>query len=436
MKRVLLFILAFLVFCSSVSALEINREVLPNGLVVLHVERHNLPLVMVTLLVKAGSLDEPKEGLAYLTASLLTEGTKNRSSTMISEEIEFIGANLGASARRDYTTLSLSVLKKNLGKGFEIFSDVLLNPTFLEEEIERKKELTKSSLRQDEESPLFLAQRAFRKEVYGEHPYGRILRGSAEAINAIKRDDIVEFYSDYFLPNNSILSVVGDITPQELDALIKEYLGGWQKKPVPSRRSLPVRRVSKKVVKIDRELTQASIVLGHLGIRRDNPDYYALSVMNYILGGGGFSSRLMASIRDRMGLAYDVHSFFSSNKEPGVFQVMVQTKNESANTVIKEIIRQIKKIRQEGVTDKELEDAKAYLTGSFPRRLDTMRRIADFLAVVEFYGLGLDYIDKYPEYINAVTREDVLRVAREYLDPENYVLVVVAKQSEAKVEAQ
>jgi zinc protease len=187
----------------------------------------------------------------------------------------------------------------------------------------------------------------------------------------------------------------------------------------------------KKVIKIDRDLTQANIVLGHIGISRENPDYYAVSVMNYILGGGGFSSRLMQSIRDSMGLAYDVHSFFRPYKESGTFEIGVQTKNESAQIALDEISKQLERIRKEHVSDEELSEAKSYLTGSFSRRLDTNRKIADFLASVEFYNLGDDYVKKYADYINAVTKEDVLRVAQKYLDPEQYILVVVANQKKA-----
>jgi zinc protease len=172
-------------------------------------------------------------------------------------------------------------------------------------------------------------------------------------------------------------------------------------------------------------------MLGNLGIRREDPDYYAVSVMNYILGGGGFSSRLMQSIRDEKGLAYDVRSFFAAQKESGYYQISLQTKNESANTALDEIITQIKRITAEPVSDEELSEAKSFLTGSFLRRLDTNRKIADFFAAVEFFALGLDYRAKYPGYINAVTKEDVLRVARKYLSAEQYILVVVADQKKA-----
>ncbi len=434
LTSICLLLTVYCLLSSKADALNINRTILPNGLIVLHSEKHNLPIVMVTLLMKASQLNEPKEkaGLANLTAELLTEGTKNRKSTAISEEIEFIGASLAASSGSDYTTVTLSVLKKDINKGLELFSDIMLNPTFPESEIDRKRELIKGFLRQREEEPSFLAERAFKREVFGKHPYGRLIEGSVETVDNIKREDLVRFYSDYFLPNNSILSIVGDLTSEELDTLINRYLGEWKKADLPSRiiKKLDEKKI-KKVLKIDRDLTQANIVLGNLGISRDNPDYYAVSVMNYILGGGGFSSRLMQSIRDKKGLAYDVHSFFTSNKEAGMFQVEVQTKNESANTVIDEILRQIERIKKENISDQELSDAKSYLTGSFPRRLDTNRKIADFLASVEFYNLGLDYVEKYPGYINSVTKEDILKVARRYLTPENYVLVVVANQGKA-----
>jgi zinc protease len=427
----------YFLISSSAYALEVSRKTLPNGLVVLQSEKHNLPIVMLTLLVKGGQINEPEEkaGLAYLTAELLTEGTKHRNALEVSEEIEFIGASLGASAERDYTTISLSVLKKDIHKGFELFSDILLNPTFPQDEIERKRELIKGFLKQQEEDPSFLARRAFIKEVFGEHPYGRLIEGYLTTINTITREDVSHFHSEFFLPNNSILSVVGDLTTEELAKLIEQYLSGWKRADLqPGTVDRVHEQRNKKLVKIDKDLKQANILLGNLGISRDNPDYYAVFVMNYILGGGGFTSRLMQTVRDEMGLAYDIHSFFEAYRQGGMFQVGSQTKNESANTVIEEVFRQIERIRKEEVTDEELSDAQAYLTGSFPRRLDTNRKIADFLSLVEFYDLGLDYAEKYPQYINAVTKEDVLRVAKKYLDPENYVLVVVADQKKAHIQ--
>ncbi len=420
-------------------ALAAKRTVLPNGLTVLHSENHSLPIVMVTLIIKSGQIDEPanKSGLANLIAELLTEGTKNRPSKTIAEEIDFIGASLDASAGNDFSTIALSVLKKDVHKGFELLSDVVLNPAFPQDEIGRKKEQIKGSLKQKEEEPSFLAGRAFRKAIFGDHPYGRVLEGSPETIGNVNREDLVKFHADYFLPSNAILSVAGDLAPNEVDDLIGRYFGEWKMSGLPPKIPTPPGEEKiKKVIKIHKDLTQANIVLGLSGISRDNPDYYVASVMNYILGGGGFSSRLMHAIRDRMGLAYDVHSFFAAYEKAGIFQVGVQTKNESANVVVEEILKQLEMIRKETVSDEELADAKAYLTGSFSRRLDTNRKIADFMAVVEFFNLGIDYAEKYRGYVNSVSKDDVLRVAKKYLDPEKLVIVIVANQTKVQLKSQ
>lgn len=432
----IIFLLTFCCFSSvSASSLEVKKSVLPNGLTVIHSNRHNVPIVMATMLIKASQLHEPsnKAGVAYMTAKMLLEGTAKRTSMQISREIEFIGASLDTRVGSDFTTISLSIVKKDIEKGFDVFSDILLNPLFPEAELKRRKDLTKGSLRQQEEDPSFVASKTFIAKTFGEHPYGRLITGDAESIDRISRDDIEKFYKDNYLPDNAVLSVVGDISSEELEALLKKYLGTWKgvKKTTNQPRLVVNNRKDDKpsITLINRDLTQANIILGHRGISRDNQDYYKVSVMNYILGGGGFASRLMKVIRDEKGLTYSIYSMFTANKEPGQFSVEVQTKNESANEVVAEIIRQMRKIRTEPVSDAELNDAKAYLTGSFPRRLETSRKIADFLAIVEFYGLGDDYIEKYYEYINKVTKEDVLEAAKKYLNPDDYVLVIVGNKS-------
>ena len=432
MKPVILTLLIALVFifnCAPLWAIDATRKVLPKGICFLHSEQRNLPVVKVTLLIKASPLNEPPEkaGLANLVSELLMEGTKTRSSDQISDEWEFIGAEVYISTNNDYTAMNLSVLKKDIAKGFELFSDILLNPTFPEAEIERRKDLIKGSLKQMEESPDYVAMRKFRETIYAQHPYGRSVEGTPETLDSIKREDIVAFYKTYYRPNNSILSIVGDITLEESIAFLNRSLSKWEEGKIPEERAFKISELPKtRIITIDRDLTQANIILGHLGIKRSNHDYYAVSVMNYILGGGGFASRLMERIRDDMGLAYDVHSFFTSDKDRGVFQVGVQTKNESAKRVIDVIVEELKKIQKEPVSDDELKDAKAYLTGSFPRRLDTMSKIARFLTMTEFYNLGIDYDRRYAEYIHSVTKDDVLMVSRKYLNPENYVLVIVA----------
>jgi len=418
-------------FPNDSDALDVKRQVLDNGLVLLIVERHNLPVVKVSLGINAGNLMEPEEkaGLSSLVASLLTEGTTSRTAEQISESIEFVGGSIGASGGDDYNSASLSVLKKDIDLGFDLLSDVILNPIFPEDKFNKKKERVKGSLKSKEEDPGFLASREFKKALFGSHPYGRLISGTADSIDNITREDLVEFHLSHYAPENSVMSVVGDVEPEEVEKLIEKYFAKWTAKKV-SKQALPkVEAVRvRETIKIDKDLTQATIKLGHIGVSRDNPDYYSLSVMNYILGGGGFASRLMQNIREEKGLVYDIHSYFRSNRLGGSFQVGLQTKNESANTAIEEILKEIKAIRNIPVTDEELSDAKAFLTGSFPMRIETSSRIANFLVAVEFYGLGVRYIDDYPEYINKVTKEDVTRVASKYLDPEKFILVVVANQ--------
>lgn len=421
-------------------AIEAGRQVLPNGLTVLHLERNNLPLVVISMLVRAGSLEEPpsKPGLSNLTATLMPEGTLTRTASDISAEAEFIGADLSVSAGVDYAQMNLVVLKKDVDKGFELFSDILLNPGFPQAEIDRQKRMIKNSLKAAEDSPSYLASRAFSRELFGANAYGREVEGTPESIDAMTRDDMVAFHSARYVPNASIMAVSGDITQTELNGLIHKYLGKWTARPVvdtePS--APPAKTAGQRKIVIDKsDLTQATIMLGHAGVRRDNPDYYALAVMNYILGGGGFSSRMMEIIRDKMGLAYGVQSSFSAAWKAGDFHVTVQTKNASAKKVIDEILGQMRIMRKQGVTERELASAKSYLIGSFPRRFDSMQGVAGSLVAVEFYGLGLDYEKKYKRLISAVSREDVLRVARRYLDPENYILVVVGSQAITGIKA-
>ncbi|MBI5755937.1 MAG: insulinase family protein [Nitrospirae bacterium] len=391
-------------------------------------------MVNISVAIKAGAIYDPPEkgGVANLTAILLDEGTKKRTSKQIAEEMDFIGGRLSTSGGDDYSSVSLAVLKKDIKTGLDLLSDILLNPSFPEEEVNRKKKETIASIISDKDEPGIVASKAFYKAVFKGHPYGKPVEGEEESVGNITRDDIVSFFQRYYKPNNTIMAVVGDLELKEAVSLIETYFNSWEKSKVKPHDIPPVSRVTKKdSLLIDRNITQANIVLGHTGISRDNPDFYAVSVMNYILGGAGLTSRLSKEIREDKGLAYSVYSSFDVNKYPGAFAVGVQTKNKSARIAIEEILSELKRIREEPVSDDELKDAKAYLTGSFPLKLDTSAKIAGYLIFIEFHNLGLDYFEEYPKKISGVTEDDIIRVAKKYIDPENYVLVAVAKQEEA-----
>ena len=433
-----MFFLPWLGFMEGVSLAmaPIQRVALPNKMVLLLSEEHSLPFITFQLVIDAGSRKDPsgKEGLANLVARGILLGTSRRKATAINEELDSMGAILDASCGRDYAALTFRVLKKDLDRGMDLFLEAVTQPTFPEEEIRPEVEKTLAAIQASEDQPQELAEKKFQETLFPNNPYGHPVEGTKESLPRIRREEIVTFYRDFYHPNNSFLIVVGDITSEEMRAKLFPRLGKWPMGRVPEVAFEATIAKGPKTVKVDRPITQANIILGHGGVNRKNPDFYALTLMNYILGGGGFSSRLMEEIRNKRGLAYAVASFFEPGKYPGSFQVVLQTKNISAKEAISLSLQQMKQIRQQFVTEKELDAAKKYLIGNFPMRLDTQAKMANFLTQIEYYVLGLDYAEQYPKLIQSVTREEVLRVAKAYLYPENCILVVVASLKEAGVE--
>ena len=414
----------------------VQRTLLSSGLVLLVGEEHSLPFVTLQLLIDSGSRRDPsgEEGLASLTARGLLLGTSEHTVNQVNEELDFMGASLNSSSGKDYVTLSLQILKKDLDKGLDLFMEVLTKPTFPEEEINREVEKTLAAIQSEEDQPEEVAEKAFLKALFLNSPYGHPVQGTKESVSRVTREGIVRFYRSYYHPHSAILTVVGDITDAEIKTKLIPRLEKWPRGEIPKLPFATTFEKGPKTVKIDRPITQANVILGHAGVSRENPDFYALTVMNYILGGGGFASRLMEEIRNKRGLAYSVASFFDPGKYPGSFQIVLQTKNASAKEAISLSLQQMERIRKEFVSEKDLEAAKKYLIGSFPMRLDTQGKLANFLSQVEYYGLGLDYPKKYPSLIRSVTREDILRVAKKYLHPKKYVLVIVANLNEAGME--
>ncbi len=416
----------------AVAALKPERRVLDNGLVLIVLERHALPMVNVTLSLRAGSIYDPpgQEGLAGLTNSCLSRGTKKRTAVQISREIDFVGGSLSATTGMDFANLSLKILKKEIGLGFDLLADVLIRPAFSADELEREKQEVIADIIHQEDEPRVVASKAFYKMVFGSHPYWHPTEGTKESVPKAVRGQLVTFHQKYYRPNNAVMVVVGDITLAEVNRLLDKYFADWESKDIDFPQVTPA-PVPAKIQRefIDKPLSQATIVLGHLGISRNNPDYYAAYVMNYILGGGGFSARLLTNIRDNQGLAYSVGSYFHTNLQPGSFQVSAQTKNASASQVVEAILGELKTIYSKPVSGEELDAAKAYITGSFPLKLDTNSKVASYLVYMENYGLGMDYFEKFPRYINAVTKEMVQEAARKYLHPERYTLVIVGNQA-------
>jgi zinc protease len=312
--------------------------------------------------------------------------------------------------------------------------EVLTQPVFPEEEVKRELEKTLAAIQSGEDQPDEVAERAFLKTLFLNSPYGHPVEGTRESVSKLTRERVARFYRSYYHPNNAILTVVGDMTNEELEGKLIPRLEKWPMGEIPKSPFISKFEKEQKTVKISRPITQANILLGHAGVSRGNPDFYAITVMNYILGGGGFVSRLVEEIRNKRGLAYSVASYFDPGKYPGSFQIVLQTKNASAREAIVLSFQEMERIQKELVSEKELEGAKKYLIGSFPMRLDTQGKLVNFLTQVEYYGLGLDYPERYPSLIQSVTRDEVLRVAKKYLHPKKYVLVIVANLKEAGME--
>ena len=410
-----------------------KRSVFDNGIVLLTSEQKALPMVSIELLIDAGSrYDAPnQEGLANLVAKLLTYGTKRRTALQINETLDFLGASLSTRCSDDLASVSMTILKKDLTTGLELLGDILINSTFPQQEIERQKQSVIASIKARDESPGDIAQRRFAAALFPQSPYGRPVEGTETSVKGIQQKSLREFYERYYRPNRSILAVVGDVSEQESTQALNQAFRSWRKGEPGGKPLVPSVIGSSQVIRVNKDLTQANIMMGHEGVPRNHPDYYAIQVMNYILGGGGFSSRAMDSIRNERGLAYSVYSHFGAEKSHGTFVFVMQTKNDTAEEAIRIAREEIRRMREQPVTDQELDDAKNYLTGSFPLRLDTNHKVASFLAQVEFFRLGLDYPDRYADLIRKVTREDVQRVAKAYLHPEKLITVVVGNQKKA-----
>lgn len=404
-----------------------HREVLPNGIVFLVAERPAIPIVITRVLVRAGAVHDARdrEGLANLTGALVTRGTAKQSGPEIDTAIEFVGGSLEAGAGRDSFSASLAILKKDLDLGLDLLRDVILTPSFPEAELKRKVASIQAAIKRSEESPETVGDRALARAVFPNHPYGRPAEGTIESVGRLTRDDVVKFHRDLFRPDQAIIAVVGAVTVDEARAAITRRFGAWAKpaaSPATVAPAGPGGTPSEQTVKKD--LTQATILLGRQAIRQTDPDYFALSVASYVLGGGS-ASRLYTRVREEGGLAYSIYSHVSPSTYGSSFIIGAQTRTAEVAKVISIVTDELSRMGREPVSDRELGLAKSYLIGSFPLRLTTSGKVADFIGGVEQQRLGLDYPDRYKERIARVTAADVQRVAAKFFAPETFERVVV-----------
>jgi len=415
---------------------KIQRASLKNGLKVMLAEYHQLPIVQLNLVVQTGTAADPpqKAGVGTLTMRMLDEGTRKRTALQIADELDFIGANLFSSASYDGCFVGLQTLKEHLSTAVDIYSDVILHPTFPQQEFERVKKELLTSLIQQRDQPAAVATRVFATRLYGEeHPYGRPNDGTEASVTQITVQDLKDFYEKYARPNNATLIVVGDVTLKELLPTLERHFGSWERKTVPEVKIPEISAETKPMIfLVDKpQAAQSQIRIGHVGLPRSTPDYFPVVVMNTILG-GGFNSRLNWNLREQKGYTYGTGSSFQFRKGAGPFTTTGGFRTDVTDKSVVESLKEINRLKTEEVSESDLRFAKDFLIRSLPRGFETPGQIANQLATLVLYQLPDDYFETYTKNVEAVTAADVKRVAEKYLRPDSMLIAIVGDVAAVK----
>jgi zinc protease len=408
-------------------------KTLSNGLRVFVVSDHAEPSIAAQLLImSAGSIqDSPTmPGIAEMAANMLTQGTEKRSAKEIADSIDFVGGSLGASAGKDATTVSLNIVKKDLDLGFDLMSDVVLHPAFQADELERQRQQLLSGLVQQYQDPDYLASVAFARVVYNGSPYGLPGEGTAETVQKFDRDQLAKFYAANYAPNQSFLAITGDITPEQAFAAAEKYFGAWPKvantavvPPAPTAQS------GQHIWLIDKpDAVQTQIRAGKLGIRRGDPNYIPVEVMNRIFG-GGYNSRLNTEVRVKKGLTYGANSTFSPHKYTGAFLVGTYTRTAATVETTKLVVDLVSQMSSGEVTPQEMNFARDYLAGVYPIQSETAEQVAGRILTVAAFDLPADFNTTYPDKIRSVTSAQVKEMAQKYLSTKDFDIVLAGNVS-------
>jgi zinc protease len=411
-----------------VSLPPIATRQLPNGLKLMIVEQHELPLADFVLLVGSGSTADPasKPGIANLVSAMLREGTTTRKSLEIADQIAFLGIRLSPTSSWESSTLSLHTPTAQLDSALALFADVALHPSFPGNEFERVRKTQLTELLQLRDQGSAIASIAFPAIIYGSaHPYGAPAQGTEASVKALTTGDLQSYYQANFRPNNATLIVVGDVTPAQVEQKINALFGGWQRGEIPQiNYSEPPKSATTTIYLIDKPgAAQSSFRIGAVGVPRSTRDYFALTVMNTILG-GSFTSRLNQNLRETRGYTYGAGSRFDMRRSAGPFLASAEIVTAKSDSALLEFMKELNGIRQL-VPPTELSRAKRYLQLQLPGNFETTQQIAAALVPVALYGLPLDYYNNYVQNIEAVTQADVARVAQQYINPGSLAVVIV-----------
>jgi zinc protease len=414
-----------------------TETTLSNGVVVLIMENHRLPMISIQYNISgAGPLFEPANtpGLASITAQMLREGTKTKTSVQIAEQSAQLGAEISAQAGfgSSATVLNASGLSDNFDQWLALTDDILLNASFPADELNRLKQRLKAQLRQQRANPNFLANERFNKAVYGSYP-ASVVSATNESIDAITAEMLAKWHQDRFKPQNTILGITGDVKAAEIVPKLEKTLGAWKKddlKEILPPNPKPV--ASKRVFLVDRPgSVQTTVALGNIAIDRRDPDYIALTVANHILGGGP-AARLFLNLREEKGYTYGVYSSFTALKYPGPWRAGGDVRTEVTQGAMTEFFNEFQRIRDQKVPATELEEAKRAIVAGFALSLEKPTELLGYAITRKIYGFPPDYWDTYPVQVMAITAEDIERVARKYINPENLQIVAVGDVSKIK----
>lgn len=414
-----------------------TKVTLKNGLTVIVMPTRRLPLVDFRAVVRTGSVNDPagKEGLAQITADLLTQGAAKRSAQEIAEAIEFVGGTLDASASTEQLVVTSEVLKKDFALGLELVRDVLVSPTFAADEFQRKKEESLGQIASAKDDPGSVADRALLPFLLGEGPLGHPPIGWEPSVNGLTREDVVDFHRNAVTPDRTLFAVVGDVDPKATIAAIEKAFAAWKPSGQPfveAYGDLPRASGGRRVLVVNKpEVTQTQIRLACPAVSRSHPDYYPILVGNTILG-AGFTSRLVNAIRVEQGLTYSIGSRFGTMRKAGTFRVTTFTRNETLRKCIDETLKVIGELVAQGPTEEELAKAKRFITGQFPLDLQAPDALARQVLDVEFYGLDANYLETFADRIDAVTMADVKRALTSHFCVEDLRILVVSKPETAK----
>ncbi len=406
---------------------EYQLRTLDNGLRVLVVPHHEQPSVSFRLLVAAGAAQEPNDrpGVASFVASLLTQGTTTRSASEIATTIDSAGGLLGVGSNNELTFLSGAVVKDRTDVALGLVADVIEHPAFAAEEIALQRKQTVSSLQVGYDDPDYLADAVFNRIVFGAHPYGRPNEGTPESIAAITRDDLVAFHHDWFVPNNALLAIVGDLEVGQAFAAAERAFGSWERRPVPSVEVAAPETPARRVVVVDRPgSAQTAIRVGQLAIARTHPDYLVFDMAARILGGEG-ANRLFGVLRSDRGLTYGASASFNAYKRGGVVVAETDTRTSGTGESLRLIVDEFARLRREPVHPAELTGVQDFIAGHFPLSIETPAAIAEQVLARMFYGQDLSDIETYVDRVGQVTPADIQRVARALIHPNELSIVLV-----------